>query len=77
MGERFTLKDSKGKQYIAIKTEGRAASSSCDDVASALMGYVAGSPSYKLLDGRELSYRVESDQFEIIETGEVLMRTLS
>jgi hypothetical protein len=75
MVERFPLKDSKGKQYIAVKTEA-CSNTSGDDVASALMQYAAGSPSYKLLDGRELSYRPESDQFEIIETGEVLMRTL-
>jgi hypothetical protein len=75
MAAQFTLRDSKGRQHIAIKTGGRTDSGG-DDVASALMQYVAGSPSYKLLDGRELSYRLESDQFEIIETGEVLMRTL-
>ena len=74
MADRFALKDSKGRQYVAIKIEAR--SNSSGDTTSALTQY-AGSPSYKLLDGRELSYRPESDQFEIIETGEVLMRTLS
>jgi hypothetical protein len=75
MADRFALKDSKGRQYVAIKTETR--SDNTGDLASALMQYVAGSPSYRLLDGRELRYHPESDQFEIVETGEVLMRPLS
>jgi hypothetical protein len=75
MPDRFALKDSKGRAYIAIKTEAR--SDSNGGVAVAFMQNAGGSPSYKLLDGRELAYRLESDQFEIIETGELLMRPLS
>jgi hypothetical protein len=75
MPDRFVLKDSKGRQYIAIKTE--VGSDRDGKVASASMRQVADAPSYKLVDGRELSYRPESDQFEIVETGDALMRTLS
>jgi hypothetical protein len=66
--EALTLKDSKGNIFTAAKVLGPTTEVGHKTRASLT--------SYHLTDGRTLNYDVESDTFEIVETGEKLVRIL-
>jgi hypothetical protein len=62
------LKDSKGNIFTAAKVLVRTAE--VDHKAR------ASTTNYLLTDGRALKYDLESDAFEIVETGDKLLRIL-
>jgi hypothetical protein len=73
VSDKFTLKNSKGLHFAAIKVTG----TRVESTASSGGGYLKVVPSYELSDGRLLKYDHESDIFEIVVTGEKLMRALA
>jgi hypothetical protein len=70
MSRRFKVKDSKGKIYVAYKVSGQPYETT--DATSSSKPYNEGS--YELEDERPLKYHEDSEEFEIVETGERLTR---
>jgi hypothetical protein len=72
MSDRFTLKDSKGKTYTALRIPGQKIETTT--LSSTRREFIEGMPSYRLADGRALNHRADNDTFEIVQTGEILKR---
>ena len=70
MSRRFKLKDSKGQMYVAYKVSGQPYETS-DATSSSKQENV---DSYELEDKRRLEYHEETEEFEIVDTGERLSR---
>ena len=70
MSRRFKLKDSKGKIYVAYKLSGEPYETS--DATASSKQYSEGS--YELEDQRALKYHDDTEEFEVVDTGERLTR---
>ena len=72
MSRRFKLKDSEGNLHVAYKVSGEPYETA--DLPSSSAHHIERPPLYELEDRRVLNYYEGTDEFEIVETGELLTR---
>ena len=72
MSQRLRLKDSAGKTYVAYKVSGQRFETA--DSTPGGQADADGIPRYELDDGRPLHYHDDTEEFELVETGERLKR---